>query len=120
MNEPGIRSYRELRVWQLGIELTAGFLKSEMYGLTSQMRRAAGSIPANIAERFGRTPADYARYLNIARGSGAELATHVEIAHRVGYVKQPQYADLVGRCDALGAQIYALVQQVERRKRPTS
>lgn len=80
-------SYKDLIVWQKSIELVAevykcteDFPKTEMYGLTSQMRRAAISIPANIAEgRRRRTLKDFQHFLTIAYGSGAEIETYVEI-----------------------------------------
>jgi len=89
-----MKSYRDLLVWQKGIVLvtevyavSAKFPKAETYGLTDQMRRAAVSIPANIAEGYGRqSTQDYLRFLQIARGSLYELQTHLEIARRLGYV----------------------------------
>jgi four helix bundle protein len=80
-------------VWQKGIVLvtevyavTGRFPKTETYGLTDQMRRAAVLVPANIAEGYGRQPTqDYIRFLHIARGSLYELQPHIEIATRLGY-----------------------------------
>ncbi len=85
--------YRELKVWQLGIEisldvyrLTAQFPNDERYGLTSQMRRAAVSIPSNIAEGHGRkTPKEMIRFASIAKGSLAELETQLIIAGELKY-----------------------------------
>jgi four helix bundle protein len=89
-----MKSFRELLVWQKGIEVvtrvyavTGRFPKAETYGLTDQARRAAVSIPANIAEGYGRqSTQDYIRFLLIARGSLYELQTHMEIAGRLGYL----------------------------------
>jgi len=86
-----INSHRDLIVWQKGMDLavaayrlTASFPTDERYGLTSQIRRACASIPANIAEGYGRESAGaYAQQLRIAQGSLKELETHVELAHRV-------------------------------------
>jgi four helix bundle protein len=81
------KSYRELLVWQKGIplsvlvyQLSKAFPREDLYGLTSQMRRAAVSIPSNIAEGAGRlnTP-EYRQFLGIARGSSFELQTHLTI-----------------------------------------
>ncbi len=89
------RNHRELVVWRESLELavlvyrvTDSFPKSEMYGLTSQIRRSASSVPANIAEGAGRagTP-ELLRFLSIASGSLSELDTHIEIADRLGYIK---------------------------------
>jgi four helix bundle protein len=89
-----ITSFRELRVWQLGMEvtekvyrLTTDFPKSETYGLSSQMRRAAVSIPSNIAEGQGRdSTKEFLHFLAIAFGSICELETQLLLAHRFSYL----------------------------------
>ena len=83
-----IKTFRDLRVWQCGMDIarliyreTAAMPKSEQFGLTMQMRRAASSIPSNVAEGYGRhSRKDYLRHLRIARGSLYELATQYELA----------------------------------------
>lgn len=90
-----MKSYRELKVWQKGIELvkvvyslTDAFPQKEMYGLANQLQRAAVSIPSNIAEGQARKgDKEFSRYLHIALGSLAELDTQVEIALQLGYIK---------------------------------
>jgi len=90
----GIKTFRDLIVWQKSMplvtelyRLSTAFPKEEVYGLTSQMRRCAVSIPSNIAEGFGRqSTSDYIRFLNIASGSLYELQTQIEISHNLGYV----------------------------------
>ena len=98
-----IASYRDLQVWQEGRSLaskiyriTVQFPASEQFGITNQMRRAAVSIPSNIAEGFGRTSAKEKMQLYaIARGSLAELETQLYIASDVGYMKDSDLEDVM-------------------------
>jgi four helix bundle protein len=91
-----ITCYRDLDVWQRAMEvveccyrLSEGFPRAEEFGLRGQMRRAAVSVPSNIAEGHGRTTTgEYLQQLSIARGSLMELETHVLIAGRLGYIPQ--------------------------------
>ena len=101
-----IKSFRDLEVWQLGVELaesvyrcTAQFPKSEMYGLIAQMRSAAVSVPSNIAEGQARSSKDFLRFLAIAAGSLAELDTQLEIASRLQYAIDgiPPQIELLGK-----------------------
>ena len=93
-----MQSYKDLIVWQRGIQLVAEvyrltkkFPKEEMFGLISQMRRAAVSIPANIAEGYARKHRpEYLQFLRIAFGSGAELETHLVITEELGFVDRPE------------------------------
>ncbi|MCV3215610.1 four helix bundle protein [Plectonema radiosum NIES-515] len=97
-----MKDFRDLKVWQrshklvLSIyEVTANFPKHELYGLTSQMRRAAASIPTNIAEGCGRgSDADFARFLQMAMGSGSELEYQLILAHDLGFIDKLQYDKL--------------------------
>lgn len=94
-----ISSYKDLGVWQKSVgfttyvyELTKAFPREELYGLTSQMRRAASSIPANIAEGSTRGYRNgYINFLSIAYGSGAELETFLTIAKELRYLTTPDY-----------------------------
>ncbi len=87
-----IQSFRDLVVWQRSVQMaisvyrfTKGFSREEMYGLASQMRRAAVSVPSNIAEGHGRLSTnEYRQFLGIARGSNFELQTQLEIARGLG------------------------------------
>ncbi|HSF31161.1 MAG TPA: four helix bundle protein [Candidatus Tectomicrobia bacterium] len=98
-----IRDYKDLVVWQKAMELvtaiykaTNTFPKEELYGLTSQIRRAAVSVPSNIAEGQGRkTRGEFRQFLGQAKGSLAELETQLLIAHNLGYLED---------CSALLAQ----------------
>lgn len=88
------RCHRDLDVWQRGMDMVAEIYQltghwpaSEKYGLTTQLRRAAVSVPSNIAEGSARrTAADFSRFLDIAQGSLAEIETQLEIAKRIGLI----------------------------------
>lgn len=98
-----IKSFQDLRIWQIGIEvvkdiyiLTKKFPKEELYGLTSQMRRCAVSIPSNIAEGFRRYHnKEYKQFLYIALGSSAELETQIIIANELDYVNKTDKIELI-------------------------
>jgi four helix bundle protein len=93
--------------------MSAGFPKTETYGLTDQMRRAAVSVPANIAERYGRQPTqDYRRFLQIARGSLYELQTHLEIAERLGYSGAETFAEIVAAAREVERMLSSLISKV--------
>ncbi len=89
-----VSRFRELRAWQLGMDLaervyliTDSFPKSETYGLTSQIRRSAVSIPSNLAEGHGRTsPKEFLQFIAVAFGSICELETQILLSHRLKYI----------------------------------
>jgi four helix bundle protein len=95
-NRKPVRSFRDLEVWERSMELTVivyrltqKFPREEMFGITSQLRRAAISIASNIAEGQGRlNTREFRQYLGIARGSNYELQTQMEIAHSLGFGDQ--------------------------------
>ena len=111
-----IKSFRDLRVWQAAMELvesvyalTARFPRHELYGLTSQIQRAAVSVPSNIAEGHAReSTKEYLQHLSIAQASLAELETQLEIARRLSYVTENELGHLLNQITALGKQLYAL------------
>ncbi len=116
-----ILSYRDLRVWQGAMEVavsvyrfTNSFPKSEMYGLTSQIRRSAVSIPSNIAEGHSRPSKEYARFLSIARGSLNELETQLELARRIGYLPENKFTKLAQELSIIGRQLNALLRSIRR------
>ena len=113
-----IESYRDLLVWQRGMDittavyrLTRGYPRDELFGLTSQTRRAAVSIPANIGEGHGRgTRQSYAAFLRIARGSLKELETHLMIAERIGIANRNDVAPLLTQADETGRMLGQLIR----------
>jgi len=123
-----IKSYRDLLVWQRGMdlavmsyELTKRLPASEAYGLAGQIRRAAASIPANIAEGYGRRRlGDYLRYLSIAHGSLLELETHLLLACRLSYISQDEAATTVGLAAELGRMLGALTRKLTDKQKTRS
>jgi four helix bundle protein len=109
-------TYRDLKVWQRSIDLTesiyrltAVFPASEMYGLTSQMRRAAVSIPSNVAEGWGRrSRKDCSRFVLVARGSNDELQTQLVIVGRLGFGKAKDIADATTLSNEIGKMLSGL------------
>lgn len=118
-----IRSYKDLVVWQKGIELveevyrlTARFPNHERYGLAGQVQRAAVSVPSNIAEGHERHHLnEYLQHLSIALASLAEVETQLEIARRLKYVAQNDSAKVEAQTDALGKQIRSLRNSLANR-----
>jgi four helix bundle protein len=110
--------FEDLKVWQkahaLVLEvyrMTAGFPHEERYGLVSQMRRAAVSVPANIAEGFKkRGPRDKVNFYNIAQGSLEELRYYFILTRDLGYL--PQVDEALARADQVGRMLYALVATI--------
>ncbi|ALA18883.1 MULTISPECIES: four helix bundle protein [unclassified Chelatococcus] len=117
-----IQSYRDLRVWREAMELaegcyrlTGGFPKDELFGMTAQIRRAGVSIPANIAEGYGRGSAGaYVHFLKVAQGSLKELETHLLLAERVGLAEGAAITSLLEACDSVGKMLRSLIRAVER------
>ncbi len=118
----GIASYRELIVWQTGIalvtdlyRLTQNFPKEEIYGLTSQIRRAAVSIPANIAEGQGRlSTGEFKQFLGHARGSMFELESHTLVACNLGYISESESRRTTAQIHELGRLVNGLLKSSER------
>jgi four helix bundle protein len=117
-----IESFRDLRVWQASMDivehtyrLTATFPKHELYGLTSQMQRAAVSVPSNIAEGHTRAHrGEYLQHVSIAQASLAELQTQFEIATRLKYLPTDEAKPVLDKASALAKQLYALRNALNR------
>jgi four helix bundle protein len=116
-----VQSYRDLKVWQSAMRiatqaylLTKDFPRTEAYGMTSQVRRSAASIPANIAEGYGRDgTATFVQFLKIANGSLKELETHVMLTARVGLTRDDDVAPLLNDCDELGKMLRSLIRSIQ-------
>ena len=121
-----VQNYRQLEVWQLAMDLaercyqaTKGFPKEELFGLTSQIRRSAVSIPANIAEGQGREHTkEFLNHLSIARGSLLELETHLMLSQRIGLLQQPELDSLLAMTDRLSRMLSGLRKALDKRQDP--
>jgi four helix bundle protein len=117
-----MRTHERLEVWKKAIDatlcvykVTESFPKEEKFGLTSQLRRAAVSIPANIAEGAARTSKkEFCHFLSNAQGSASEVETELLIAHRLGYVSDGDYQPLLNSVDEIGRMLTGLSQQLRR------
>ena len=115
------RGYVDLQVWGKAMDLAAlvyglspSMPKSEMYGMTSQMQRAAASVPANIAEGYQRgSRRDYARFVSIARGSLAETETFLLLAARVGHLSPEAIQPPLAMADELSRMLTRLKQKLD-------
>jgi four helix bundle protein len=120
-----ITSYRDLKIWQAAIDLAENvyshsrdFPKAEVYGLTAQMRRAAVSIAANIAEGHGReTTGAFIQFLRVAQGSVKELETHLIIARRLDISPSNESDTLLAQCDELGRMVRGLIRSLQDKQR---
>lgn len=121
-NEP-LKSHKDLDVWKVAMDLaeasysqTRDFPKDEMFGMTSQIRRAAASIAANIAEGYGReTTATFIQFLRVAQGSQKELETHLLLAERVGLVSTDANAKLLADCERIGRMLRNLIRSLQQK-----
>jgi len=116
-----LKDFKDLRVWSkaycLTIEIykaTRQFPKEELFGITSQMRRVASSIGANIAEVAGRkSDGELTRFLHIARGSAAELEHHLLLAHDLDLLSDSTHGSLAKQTDEVQRMLTSLIQQVQ-------
>jgi four helix bundle protein len=120
-----MRPHEKLDVWKKAMDLvlavyraTSSLPMEEKFGLTSQIRRAAVSIPANIAEGAARqSPKEFAHFLSTAQGSASELETELLIAHRLGYLDVESYGEMRSTLDSIGRMIVGLALHVRRKAR---
>lgn len=116
-----INSFKQLKIWQKGIEVVKDvysaielFPREELYGLSSQMKRAAISIPSNISEGFRRFHnKEYRQFLYITLGSIAELETQVIIAQELKFIKQEKADYIAEKLDHIGKMISALIKKLQ-------
>lgn len=119
-----VKSYRDLIAWQKSIELVkhiyelaAKWPKEELYGLASQIKRAAVSVPSNIAEGHGRrSTKDYIRHLNIAYGSLMEVETQLYISFRLGFTSETDLSKLTEQTTELGRIANGLITSLNRKR----
>ena len=117
------RPHKKLDVWQESVslathiyEVTEKFPKTEIYGLTSQMRRAIVSISSNIAEGAARTSSkEFSYFLNIAGGSLSELDTQLEIAHNLHFITIEQKQDIDVKMESISGKLAGLIQHVRKK-----
>jgi len=121
-----IESYRDLKVWQVGMELaaacyklTATFPRDEIFGMTSQIRRSASSVPANIAEGYGReSTGAYVQFLRTAQGSLKELETHLLLSARVGLCSEEAVTAPLEMAEELGRMLRSLIRKLQSKVKP--
>ena len=124
MSKTDINSYRDPLLWQQAMDLavlccslTRPFPREEMFGLTSQIRRAAASIAANIAEGHWRENSGaFVQSLRIAQGSLKETETHLLLSERVGLVPKEQLAAAMKSCDEIGRMLRSLIRAVQEKQ----
>ena len=115
-----IKSYKDLEIFKGSYKLslyiykiTSKYPKDEIYGITSQLRRAAVSIPLNIAEGYGRlSEDDFKRFLKISLGSTNETSTLIEISKDLGYINDKEYSELIKQYNILGRKIYRFMENL--------
>ncbi len=122
------RTYQDLELWQRSMDLvvecyeaTKRFPDREAFGLTSQLQRAAVSVPANVAEGHGRQHrTEFVQHLSIAYGSLAEVETHIQIAQRLTYLSTSDAGKLLDRTGEVGRLLNGLLRYLRSYRQPTS
>lgn len=119
-----MKGYKELTVWQKAVDLaeniyrlTGAYPQEERYGLVNQMRRAAVSIPSNIAEGYNRnTTKDYVQFLHISKGSNAELETQLIISRKMNYISEAQFNEMQGYTDEIHRMLSKMIKSLTQNK----
>ena len=119
-----MRPHHNLDAWKKSVDfvvatykMTEAFPKEEKFGLTSQIRRAAVSIPANIAEGAARkSDKEFLQFLSIAQGSASEVETEMLIAHRLGYLAKQEYELMEASLDDIGRMLTGLSNHLKRKQ----
>ncbi len=122
-----VHSYRDLLVWQKAMELVvecyrlSDFLpKTEMYGLASQLKRSAVSVPANIAEGHGREHlGDYLHHLSFANGSLMEVETHILLAEKLTFITKEEIEPVLAKSGEVGRMLAGLTRSLKNRRPST-
>jgi four helix bundle protein len=116
-----MKTFRDLFIWQKGMtlvtntyQITQSFPKEELFGLTSQIRRSAISLPSNIAEGYGReSNKEFSRFINIAISSLFELQTQIEIAKNINYLNENEFKNLYEETRELEAMIISFSKKLK-------
>lgn len=116
-------AFKDMKIWELSMTLvediyrkTRNFPQHELYRLSSQMRRAAISIPSNIAEGNGRAHSkEYIQFLYLARGSLMELMTQLEIAHRLNYINIEEKTEIYDQCEIILKMLHKLITSIKKK-----
>lgn len=112
------RAHTKLEVWKKAVELvteiyrlTNKYPQSERYGLMSQMKRAAVSVPSNIAEGVARkTTNEYIQFVYMVRGSASELDTQIEISKNLGYIEEEKYREIISELNRISRMLSGLIR----------
>ncbi|HRX83712.1 MAG TPA: four helix bundle protein [Phycisphaerae bacterium] len=120
-----MQNFRQLKVWQKGHQLTLDvygattrFPRHEMFGLTSQLRRATSSVPSNLAEGCGRpADADFGRFTGYAMGSASEAEYQLLLAHDLGYLPDSTYAERDANAQEVKRMLSALMRTLQKKQR---
>ena len=115
-----MRPHQNLEAWSKAVDLvidlykaTEPFPREEKFGLTSQIRRAAVSVPSNIAEGAARrSNKEFGHFISNAQGSASELETELIIAHRLGYLNEAAFAELLAKLERIGRMMTGLARRV--------